>query len=178
MDTIQFITQSMEQVQLRLLVTCEGLTREQVLWRPFPHANNIGFILWHLGRSDDARVTGLSAGSKDIWETERWHEKFEQPMASPDPGDRLGFQKRRIPELNILLAYLETAHERFKGFMKTVTTSDLDRPVNPSTPQRTVGAVLRHGITHRNNHHGQVDYIRGLQEEEWDLPRGTGVVLP
>ncbi|MCH9039537.1 MAG: hypothetical protein IIC23_09095, partial [Chloroflexi bacterium] len=53
MDTIQFITQSMEQVQLRLLVTCEGLTREQVLWRPFPHANNIGFILWHLGRSDD-----------------------------------------------------------------------------------------------------------------------------
>jgi hypothetical protein len=42
----------------------------------------------------------------------------------------------------------------------------------------TIGAALRHGITHKNNHHGQIDYIRGLQEEEWDLPRGTGVVLP
>lgn len=178
MDTIQFISQSMAQVQLRLLATCEGLTREQVLWRALPHANNIGFILWHVGRSDDTRVTSLLADETDLWESGRWYEKFGQPLDSPDPGDRMGFQELGIPQLDVLVAFIETAHERFRSFMGTITMSDLDRPVDPSNPQRTVGAVLRHGITHKNNHHGQIDYIRGLQDEGWDLPRGTGVVLP
>ena len=177
MDTIRFITQCMEQVQVRLLATCDGLTTEQVLWRPSSHANNIGFILWHLGRGDDSRVTGLSGGA-DLWQTGRWYERFGQPETSPDPGDRMGFQELGIPELEVLLAYITAAHERFIGFMGTVTMSDLDQQVDPSNPGRTVGAVLRHGITHKNNHHGQIDYVRGLQDPDWDLPRGTGLVLP
>lgn len=30
-------------------------------------------------------------------------------------------------------------------------------------------------ITHKNNHHGQIDYIRGLLQSDWDLPPGTGM---
>lgn len=82
-----------------------------------------------------------------------------------------------IPELDVLLAYIEATHERYQSFLKSFTEADLDSPVSASEPLMTIGAALRHGITHKNNHHGQIDYIRGLQEEEWDLPRGTGVVL-
>jgi len=28
-----------------------------------------------------------------------------------------------------------------------------------------------------NNHHGQVTYIHGLQNQNWDLPPGTDAVL-
>ena len=38
--------------------------------------------------------------------------------------------------------------------------------------------VLRHLATHKNNHHGQIDFLRGLQQDDWDLPPGTGVRLP
>ncbi len=178
MDTIQFISQSMEQVQLRLVATCERLSKEQVLWRPMPRANNIGFILWHMGRADDSRVTSLSADPKDIWETNGWYQRFDQPVDSPDPGDRQGLRELVIPALDVLLAYIEATHERYKSFLGSFTEPDLDSPVYASDPLMTIGAALRHGITHKNNHHGQIDYIRGLQEEEWDLPRGTGVVLP
>ena len=51
MDTIEFISQSLRQVHIRLVASCEGLTQDQVLWRPAPHANNIGFILWHVARA-------------------------------------------------------------------------------------------------------------------------------
>ena len=95
MDAVHFISNCLAQVHLRLMATCYDLTQYQLLWRPAPTANNIGFILWHLVRNEDTR-----AGS------------------------------------------------------------------------------LRHLITHKNNHHGQIDYLRGLQDEEWDLPRGTGIVLP
>ena len=177
MDTIRFISQSMEQVQLRLVVTCEGLSKEQVLWRPMPRANNIGFILWHMGRADDARVTSLSADQKDLWEADGWYQRFDQTVDSPDLGDRQGLRDLVIPELGVLLAYIEATHERYQSFLKSFTEADLDSPVSASEPLMTIGAALRHGITHKNNHHGQIDYIRGLQEEEWDLPRGTGVVL-
>ncbi len=35
---------------------------------------------------------------------------------------------------------------------------------------------FRHMITHKNNHHGQIDFIRGLRHPEWNLPPGTGIV--
>lgn len=43
----------------------------------------------------------------------------------------------------------------------------------------TVGRVQKplDLITHKNNYHGQIDYIRGLQDEVWDLPAGTGMDL-
>ena len=59
MNTVKFISDCLEQVQLRLLSTCEGLTQEQVLWRPAPYANNIGFILWHVTRAEDNLVSRL-----------------------------------------------------------------------------------------------------------------------
>ena len=38
-----------------------------------------------------------------------------------------------------------------------------------------MGGSLRHVIVHKNNHHGQIDYLRGLLEEDWDLtPRNRG----
>ena len=47
---------------------------------------------------------------------------------------------------------------------------------DPPEPERTVASLLRHLITRKNNHHGQIDYLRGLRYEGWDLPPGTGVV--
>ena len=32
-------------------------------------------------------------------------------------------------------------------------------------------------ITHKNPHQGQIDFIRGLQDDAWDLPAGAAMVL-
>ena len=178
MDTVTFVTQCLSQVQLRLLATCEGLTQEQVLWRPAPHANNIGFILWHVARSEDRTVSRLEGDETALWVSERWHERFGQPEESPDPGDRMGLKALPIPELDILLGYLIAAHQQALHYCSTVTLDDLARAPDPTQPERTVASTLRHVITHKNNHHGQIDFIRGLQDTSWDLPPGTGVVLP
>ena len=57
MDVVSFLSQSVSQAQQRLLATCGGLTDEQAAWRPAPHANSIGFILWHVGRAEDRVVS-------------------------------------------------------------------------------------------------------------------------
>jgi len=103
---------------------------------------------------------------------------FGQPAAAPDPGDRLGLRSLAIPAPEVLLAYSEAVSRRTARFLEALDSRRLDAGVGEGEPRQTVGGSLRHMIVHKNNHHGQVDYLRGLQEEDWDLPRGTGGILP
>ena len=178
MDAVTFISDTLRQVQLRLLATCEGLTQDQVLWRPSLQANNIGFILWHLTRGEDNVISNLGCPEPALWVSQGWHEKFNQPVEAPDPGDRMGLQSLPIPDLDVLLEYSKAVHEKSQSFLGSLPSERLDQAPDPTRPQRTVAAALRHLITHKNNHHGQIDYIRGLQDQSWDLPPGTGIVLP
>ncbi len=178
MDAIGFISDCLAQVHLRLMATCEGLSPDQLLWRPAPTANNIGFILWHLSRNEDARVTNPGGLGEDLWASGAWHEKFGQPATAPDPGDRMGLRALAIPSLEVLVGYAEAVHQRSILYVSKLKPEVLDQAPDAARPEHTVAGSLRHLITHKNNHHGQIDYLRGLQEEEWDLPRGTGVVLP
>ena len=177
MDTVEFIHQSLRQVHVRLLGSCEGLTQEQVLWRPAPAANNIGFILWHVARDQDDLVRGVLGEGTTIWVSRGVHEAFGQPADAPDPGDRMGLRALHLPALSTLLEYLEATHAQTIEFVSSLTSDRLDTTPGHRDSGPTFGASLRHVITHQNNHHGQIDYIRGLQDETWDLPRQLGLDL-
>ena len=178
MDAVTFISDTLREVQLRLLATCQGMTQEEVIWRPTPYANNIGFILWHLTRAEDNVITNLSGSQPALWVSQGWHERFNQPIESPDPGDRMGLQSLPIPGLDTLLGYSKAVEVNSQSFFDDLQEETLGEIPDPNRPQRTVAAALRHLITHKNNHHGQIDYIRGLQDQNWDLPPGTGIILP
>lgn len=197
MDTLKFITDCLAQTHLRLTATCEGLTAAQMAWRPAPTANNIGFILWHVSRNEDSRITATAARqtasasaplvadlrvadpfAADLWVADRWHLQFNQPPQAPDPGDRQGLRQLHIPPPTVLLAYAEAVHRRTTHFLSKLPPAALDAPTVPAQTAQTVAGSLRHLIVHKNNHHGQIDYLRGLQESDWDLPRGAGAILP
>ena len=86
MDTISFITDSLDQVHVRLLATCDGLTQEQVVWRPAAYANNIGFILWHVARGEDRMITQLSGGSTDCGSRKACTYDSDSPSRCPTPA--------------------------------------------------------------------------------------------
>ena len=178
MDTITFIRDSLDQVHVRLQATCGGLTQEQVVWRPAAYANNIGFILWHVARGEDRMITQLSGGSTDLWESEDWYERFGQPVEMPDPGDRMGLRSLAIPSIDTLTGYLKATHKKTSGYLETLSDGRLAEIPETYPRGASVRQALRHLITHKNNHHGQVDFLRGLQDPNWDLPAGTGMTLP
>ncbi len=177
MQTTTFIAECLRGVQIRLMGSCSGLTREQVVWRPTPRSNNIGFVLRHLARAEDNMLGEISAQTP-LWIVDAWHERFDRPVDAPDPGDRMGLQSLDIPQLKILASYLAAVHDRSLTYLASLKDADLSVAPDPGQPDRTRAAVLRHMITYKNHHQGQIDFIRGLQEEAWDLPRGTGIVLP
>ena len=85
MDAVKFISDCLAEVHLRLMAICDNLTNDELLWRPAPTANNIGFIVWHLARGEAARITTTGRLDEDIWATELWYERFGQPIAALDP---------------------------------------------------------------------------------------------
>ena len=178
MDTITFIRDSLNQVQLRLMGTCDGLTQEQVEWRPAPYANNIGFILWHIARGEDRMIGQLSGAGVDLWESEGWYKRFGQPVEMPDPGDRMGLRSLAIPSLDTLIGYLGASHKKTSRYLATLSVNSLAEIPKTYPRGASIGQALRHMVTHKNNHHGQVDFLRGLQDPDWDLPPGTGMTLP
>ena len=62
-------------------------------------------------------------------------------------------------------------------FIASLDDASLEAFMSLEESCQTVGGSLSHVIVLRNNHPGQIDYLRDLQEEDLDLPLGTGDIL-
>ena len=180
MDTVKFVEQCLNEVHERLTKSLHGLNQEELIWRPAPHANCIAEILWHVVRSEDRMTRPRIGLGAELWESQQWYQRFGYPREQPRGTD---YQLLRVldlpaPQLEDLLAYMEAVHQDTLGKLHSLSPADLDRLPDPAHPERPIASYFRHLIIHKNNHHGQIDYIRGLIQPDWDLPPGTGIVQP
>ena len=180
MDAVKLVAQSLNESYERLVKSLQGLSPEEMVWRPAPHANCIAEIVWHIARSEDRLVRPWAGLGPELWESQQWYQRFGYPREQPPAAD---FQLLRVlklppPKLEDLLAYIDALHQDTIEKLHRLSPEDLDHIPDPSHPERPVALYYRHLVIHTNNHHGQVDYIRGLIQPGWDLPPGTGMVQP
>lgn len=177
MEIVKFIEQCLNQVHERLSKSLQDLRQEELTWRPAPHANCIAEIVWHIVRSEELIAGRLRDQEPEVWESQQWQKRFGY---SDQQMQRAGFQFMRVlgtpPKLEDLLDYMEAVHQDILNRLQQLSPDDLDRASDPERPERNLAMSLRHIITHINNHHGQVDYIRGLMQPGWDLPPLTGII--
>ena len=180
MDTVKFIEQCLNEVHERLVKSLQGLSPEELVWRPAPHANCIAEIMWHVARSEDRMARPRIGLGPELWETQQWYNRFGYPREQPLDTDYQLLRKLGLPppQFEDLLAYIEAIHQDTLDKLHSLSSDDLDCTPDLIHPERSIASYFRHLITHNNNHHGQVDYIRGLMQPKWDLPPGTGIVQP
>ncbi|MFC1985190.1 DinB family protein [Chloroflexota bacterium] len=180
MDTVKFIEQCLNESYERLIKSLQGLSPDEMAWRPVPHANCIAEIVWHVARGEDRMVRSRTGLGPELWESQQWYQRFGYPREQPRTND---FQILKIlklppPKLVDLLSYIDALHKDTLDRLHSLSQDDLDRVPDPSHPERPIASYFRHLVIHTNNHHGQVDYIRGLMQMGWDLLPGTGIVQP
>ena len=56
----------------------DGLRPDELLWRPDPDANSIGWLVWHLTRVQDDHLAGV-AQTEQVWATGGFADKFNLP---------------------------------------------------------------------------------------------------
>jgi uncharacterized damage-inducible protein DinB len=143
----------------------DGLSAEELQWRPSSGANSIGWLLWHLIRVQDHHLTEL-IGGEQVWVTSDWASRFG---LEPNPNNtgyghspaEVGAVRPDGPEA--VTGYCEAVTARSREFLASLEPSDLDRVVDRRwDPPVTMGVRLVSVADDDLQHAGQAAYARGL----------------
>lgn len=144
----------------------DGLTEEDLRFRPDPGSNSIAWLVWHLTRVQDDHVAAVS-GTPQVWSAQQFSTRF----ALPFPEDAIGYGQSPseasmvVADGPLLAAYLEAVHAATIAFVEDIDAAALDRVVDERwDPPVTLGVRLVSVIGDDLQHAGQAAYVRGLLE--------------
>jgi uncharacterized damage-inducible protein DinB len=143
----------------------DGLTPEELAFRPDSQANSIAWLVWHLTRVQDDHVADV-AGAEQVWMSGGWAERFALPF---DPGATgYGHSSTEVASVQVgdgrlLTGYHDAVHEQTVRYLDRITDADLDRVVDEFwNPPVTLRVRLVSVIADDLQHAGQAAYVRGL----------------
>jgi hypothetical protein len=145
----------------------EGLTTDELLWRPDADANHIAWLVWHLSRVQDDHLAGVGE-VEQAWTAQGWSGRFGLPYAEGTIGygqssDDVGAFVLQEPEL--LTGYHEAVHALTRSVLSGLSDDDLSRVVDDSwDPPVTAATRLVSVVNDVSQHVGQAGYVRGLVE--------------
>jgi uncharacterized damage-inducible protein DinB len=165
MDTSALLIDAFSRIRETVHRAVDGLTPDELAFRPDRDANSIAWLVWHLTRIQDDHIAEV-AGLEQIWTSQGRSERF----ALPFPVSATGYGHRsedvaavRVNSADLLVGYHDAVCEQTIRFVGALTADDLDRVVDPSwDPPVSLGVRLMSVINDDLQHVGQAAYARGL----------------
>lgn len=172
MNTLEFVEMAATQSRNATLALVSNLERDQLAWRAGPEANTVGFLIWHVFRTEDRYIRFLT-GEEETYTADGWKDKW--PLPGTITGDRAALTTGNswtsdevgafdIPPLDELLSYGEAVRGRVLELVRGLDEDTLDQVPNQERPEWMTATYLRSMITHEFGHQQQMDYIVGLQK--------------
>ena len=152
----------------------DGLTRDQVLWRPDGAANSIGWLVWHLSRVQDDHVAGVARAlgltppdlADQVWVVQGWRDRFGLPYDAHEIG--YGHSSAQVGafsvgEASLLLGYHADVHRLTLHALDALADGDLERIVDERwDPPVTAAVRLVSVVNDTTQHLGQAAYAAGV----------------
>ncbi len=167
MEWQQLITDIFTRISQELERVLDGLTVDDLNQKPGADCNSIGWLAWHLTRSQDRNV-GEVMGEEQLWIKSGWHARFNRAADPADTGfghsseDVAAF---RSSDGKTLLAYHHAVLERSKDYINSKLSAAELATESESPTLATVNTVRARlvGVINDNLQHvGQAAYLRGL----------------
>lgn len=154
----------------------DGLSVDDLLWRPDRDANPIGWLVWHLARQQDAQVAALAAllvddSTSEVGEfAEAWRGDWFTRFALPYPVEAHGYGMTShdvgqftLADPSLLIGYYADVHELTSRVLDRLGDHDLGRVVDEHwDPPVTAAVRLVSVLDDAAKHLGQAEYVRGL----------------
>lgn len=171
-DALELAKHRAKLVHQQILKVVDGLTDDQLAWRPVPRAHSLGWTLWHLARSADALQASVPDPNtkEQIWQRDDLANKWSLAEALMGTnGLGTGVEDEVAATLNPPAkgGLVEYAQEAFGALDAIVDKTDealwcrehgstfFDGPA-------TIGRSLIAAISHDSRHLGEMEYIKGL----------------
>jgi DinB superfamily len=166
----RYIIDQLESLRRGLGRYLNGLTPEQLLWRPGPAQPSIALILFHIAKFEDVLVQTTLLGKPELWESGQWQSKVK--VVNNEKGEDFYTTAERVngfavSDTDALVAYFTAVRSATEEYVKGVSATDLTKPVVPSN--RSAVSVLSIVTAHMAQKMGGITYLRGLQRG-FDLP--------
>lgn len=146
----------------------DGLSVEELLWRPDGDANHIAWLVWHLARQQDDQVSQLAGADSSVWIGDGWVEPFGLPyppdahgwgMSSKDVG------RFTVADPELFAGYQGAVHERTAAYVEGLDAAAYGRVIDRRwKPPVTVGVRIVSVLDDAAKHLGQAEYVRGIVE--------------
>ncbi len=145
----------------------DGLTNDELLWRPDRDGNSVAWLLWHLARQADLQIADL-AETEPVWKEQGWAERFALPYDRKSIGYGMSSAEVgafTIADPSLFAGYQTEVHDRTVTFLDSLTDDDYDTVIDdrwdpPVTIAIRIVSVLDDAIKHL----GQAEYVKGLLE--------------
>ena len=164
METADLLVDAFGRVRETVHHVVDGLTPDQLAFRPSADANSIAWLVWHLTRIEDDHVAHL-AEADQVW-TEGWADRFALPFDVGATGWGQTSEEVaavRVEDAMLLIGYQDAVHDACVAYARTVDGAELDRIVDTRwDPPVTAGVRLVSVIDDAAAHGGQAAYVRGL----------------
>lgn len=164
MTSTELLVEAFQRIRDELHPAVNGLTPEELAFRPDPESNSIAWLAWHLTRIQDDHVAGLD-GSEQVWMANGWQDRFALPLDRFDTGygHDPGTVAKVTADAPSLLGYYEDVHQKTVDYIGTLDEGDLARVIDASwDPPVTVSVRLVSVIADDLQHVGQAAYVRGI----------------
>ena len=145
----------------------DGLSQEEIEYRPTDQSHSIGFILWHYGRALDMWVQTRAKGGIQLYE-DGWAECLGKTPEPTDVGFGYGVEELNnwtCPDKELLVGYANAARNNLLEFLASL---DEDALLNTEMTTRTgdtinLARMFSILLWEVNQHGGQASYLRGMQ---------------
>jgi hypothetical protein len=164
MTSSDLLIDAFERIRDAVHPAVNGLSPDQLAFRPDNESNSIAWLVWHLTRIQDDHIAGLD-GSEQVWTAGGWVERFALPLDPMDTG--YGHGPENVAAVtagaDLLLGYFESVHERTRQVVGALSETDLTRVIDRTwDPPVTVSIRLVSIIADDLQHAGQAAYVRGV----------------
>lgn len=165
MKTNELLLDGFGRIREVVAATLDGIDGAALARRPAGNGNSIAWLIWHLGRVEDAQLAA-AAGLEQVWTSHGFADRFGLPFPPRDTG--YGHSSEQVDavqaEPELLLAYYEAVHGRTAEFVRGLADEDLDRIVDTRwDPPVTLGVRLVSMLADCLQHAGQAAYAKGLE---------------
>ena len=143
----------------------EGLSEDELHWRPHLESNTIDWLIWHMALVEDNWVNGRMRESTTIWERDGWAARIGYTGGGNGFG-HTAEQIRALPPFDVPLVmeyYAEVRSGTTDYFASEMQESDLDKQItHPRYDPVSYAWILGHLLCEEAEHLGQIEYLRGM----------------
>jgi hypothetical protein len=168
-DTLDLAKQRSKMTRELVLKVIDGLSDDQLAWRPAPRAHSMGWTLWHIARCAD-KFAAQVGGTPELWVKDglatKWglaqvllgsngvgtgvDDETAATLRPPSKDLLVDYARRSFAALDVMVDRLDA-----DAVTRELTTFYFDEPA-------PIGRAFVTSIAHENRHLGELEYVKGL----------------